>query len=295
MSGEVNLIGGEYIGGIPLESIAVLKQSPNVKIVSGEGGSTFVIGVNFTKPPFNDKLVRQAINYAIDRKVIAEQLFTGNATPAKGVFPPNVRYMTYPHPELYAYDPVKSKDLLKQAGWEAGSDGILQKNGVKFETELLVDAEAFPQSKSMSEVVQAQLHEVGIDVKLRLVDYGAWSDALRSSNYGMSTWVTYGPPYDPQTGLGYLFNYSLLEMSDDGTIYGDPELDKLREAAFKTTTEEERQAAFNKVWKYMDEQAGCIPIVYSVRLYAIDNSVQNFKPGSTEYWLDLTQVTIKAK
>ena len=295
LSGEVNLIGGEYVGGISLESIPVLKQSPNVQIVTGEGGSTFVIGMNFTKPPFNDKNVRQAISYAIDRKVIAEQLFSGYATEAKGVFPPSVPYMSYPHPELYAYSPDKSKELLTQAGWVAGSDGIVEKDGAKFETELLVDAEAYPQSKSMSEVIQAQLREVGIDVKLRLVDYGAWSDALRSSNYGMSTWVTYGPPYDPQTGLGYLFNYSLLELSDDGTIFGDPELDALREAAFKTTTEEERQAAFNKVWEFMDLNAGCVPVVYSVRLYAVDNRAQNFKLGSTEYWLDLNQVTMGAK
>lgn len=295
LSGEVNLIGGEYVGGIPLESIPVLKQSPNVQIVTGEGGSTFVIGMNFTKPPFNDKNVRQAISYAIDRKVIAEQLFSGYATDAKGVFPPSVPYMSYPYPELYAYSPDKSKELLTQAGWVAGSDGIVEKDGAKFETELLVDAEAYPQSKSMSEVIQAQLREVGIDVKLRLVDYGAWSDALRSSNYGMSTWVTYGPPYDPQTGLGYLFNYSLLELSDDGTIFGDPELDALREAAFKTTTEEERQAAFNKVWEFMDLNAGCVPVVYSVRLYAVDNRVQNFKLGSTEYWLDLNQVIMGAK
>jgi nickel ABC transporter nickel/metallophore binding protein len=295
LSGEVNLIGGEYVGGIPLESLPVLKQNPNVSIVTGEGGSTYVIGVNFTKPPFNDELVRQAVNYAIDRTILAEQLFAGYATPANGVFPPNVPYMSFPHPELYAYDPAKAKELLTQAGWVAGSDGILVKDGVKFETELLVDAEAFPQSKSLSEVVQAQLHEVGIDVKLRLVDYGAWSDALRSSTYGMSTWVTYGPPYDPQTGLGYLFNYSLLEMSDDGTIFGDPELDVLREAAFRTTTEEERQAAFDKVWEFMDVHAGCIPMVYSVRLYAIDNRVKGFKLGSTEYWLDLNQVTMEAE
>ena len=295
LSGEVNLIGGEYVGGIPLESIPVLKQNPNVRIVTGEGGSTFAIGMNFTKPPFNDKTVRQAISYAVDRKIIAEQLFSGYATEAKGVFPPSVRYMSYPHPELYAYAPDKAKDLLAQAGWVAGSDGIVEKDGVKFETELLVDAEAYPQSKSMSEVIQAQLREVGIDVKLRLVDYGAWSDALRSSNYGMATWVTYGPPYDPQTGLGYLFNYSLLEMSDDGTIFGDPELDALREAAFRTTTEEERQAAFNKVWDFMDLNMGSVPVVYSVRLYAVDSRVQGFKLGSTEYWLDLNQVTMGTK
>ena len=295
LSGEVNLIGGEYVGGIPLESIPVLKQNPNVRIVTGEGGSTFAIGMNFTKPPFNDKTVRQAISYAVDRKIIAEQLFSGYATEAKGVFPPSVRYMSYPHPELYAYAPDKAKDLLAQAGWVAGSDGIVEKDGVKFETELLVDAEAYPQSKSMSEVIQAQLREVGIDVKLRLVDYGTWSDALRSSNYGMATWVTYGPPYDPQTGLGYLFNYSLLEMSDDGTIFGDPELDALREAAFRTTTEEERQAAFNKVWDFMDLNMGSVPVVFSVRLYAVDGRVQGFKLGSTEYWLDLNQVTMGTK
>ena len=295
LSGEVNLIGGEYVGGIPLESIPVLKQNPNVRIVTGEGGSTFAIGMNFTKPPFNDKTVRQAISYAVDRKIIAEQLFSGYATEAKGVFPPSVRYMSYPHPELYAYAPDKAKDLLAQAGWVAGSDGIVEKDGAKFETELLVDAEAYPQSKSMSEVIQAQLREVGIDVKLRLVDYGTWSDALRSSNYGMASWVTYGPPYDPQTGLGYLFNYSLLEMSDDGTIFGDPELDALREAAFRTTTEEERQAAFNKVWDFMDLNMGSVPVVYSVRLYAVDSRVQGFKLGSTEYWLDLNQVTMGTK
>jgi nickel ABC transporter nickel/metallophore binding protein len=292
LSGEVNLIGGEYVGGIPLESIAVLKEDPNVQLVTGEGGSTFVIGMNFTKAPFDDQNVRQAINYAIDRNSIAEQLFMGYATPAIGVFPLTVPYMTSQHPELYVYDTAKATELLTNAGWVAGNDGILEKDGVKFETELLVDAEAFPQSKSMSEVVQAQLHEVGIDVKLRLVDYGAWSDALRSGNYGMSTWVTYGPPYDPNAGLGYLFNYSLLELGDDGTIFGDPELDVLREAAFRTITEEERIAAFDKVWEYIDLHSGCVPIVYSVRIYAITNNVQNFTLSSTEYWLDLNTVTM---
>lgn len=295
LSGEVGLIGGDYIGGIPLESIPLLKQNPNVNVVTGQGGSTYVIGMNFLKPPFNDENIRRAVNYAIDRNIIAEKLFSGLVTPAQGVFPPSVPYVTYKNPQLYTYALDKAKDLLKQAGWKTGNDGILEKDGKKFETEYIVDGGAFPQSKSLAEVVQAQLREVGIDVKIRLVDYGAWSAAIQQADYGLSTWLTYGPPYDPQSGVSMLFRYAILGAGDDGTVYGDPTLDSLEDTTLRTTTEEDRQAAFDKIWEYMDVHSVCAPIVFSVRTFAVDSHVKGFNLPTTEYALDLNTISIEAK
>lgn len=295
LSGEVNLIGGDYIGGIPIESIPLLKQNPNVNVVTGQGGSTYIIGMNFLKPPFNDENIRRAINYAIDRNIIAEKLFNGLVTPAQGIYPPSVRYVTYKNPQLYTYEPDKAKDLLKQAGWEAGSDGILVKDGQKFEVEYVVDGGAFPQSKSLAEVVQAQLREVGIDAKIRLVDYGGWSAAIQEANYGLSTWLTYGPPYDPQSGVNMLFRYANIGAGDDGTVYGDPTLDAYTDIALRTTTEEERQAAFDKIWEYMDTHSVSAPVVFSLRTFAVDNRVQGFNLPTTEYALDLNTISMEAK
>jgi len=129
LSKEVDMIGGEYLGGIPIESIAMLQSNPDVEVIIAEGTTTYLIRLNYLKAPFNSAKVRQALNYAIDRNALSSQVFRNLATPAKGFFPPNIPYINYPKPELYTHQPEQAKKLLEEAGWQVGNNGIRAKDG----------------------------------------------------------------------------------------------------------------------------------------------------------------------
>ncbi|HIC43322.1 MAG TPA: hypothetical protein EYO73_03235, partial [Sulfurimonas sp.] len=293
LSGEVNLIGGEYLGGISLESIPVLERNEDVQVVTGVGSTSYWVMMNYHRSPFDDVKVRQAINHAIDRETISTKLFRGLAAPAHGVFSPNIPYVTQPRPELYDLNLDQSQALLAEAGWTPGADGILEKDGQPFEVSMLVDADVFPQAKSIAEVMQGTLGELGIDMEIRLMDFGGWSEALQNGDYDMATNISWGAPYDPHSSLSGMFTGGYL--GTEGTIYADPVLDEMIADVVGIRDEDERQAGYDAIWTYMDENAAVAPIVYSLRVYALDGTVDGWNLPGTEYDLDLNNVSIVAR
>lgn len=291
LSGEVDVIGGDYLAPIGLESIPVLEADPNVHMLSGPGDITYFVQLNYKKAPTDDPLVRQAINVAIDRPIIAETLFQGKVLPAASLFPPVVPYSGGTDPVYYTYDLTRAESLFAQAGWTKGSDGIYEKDGQPLTLSLVVDSTYFPQATSMATVLQEQLSQAGIKVEIRLTDYGGWSDALQNGDYHMATSMTWGAPYDPHSSLTGMF-YS-GHMNLEGIPYSDFTLDDMIDQVISTQDEALRQERYTAIWNYLGEQGAVVPIVHTYRLYAISNNVEGFKLAPTEYELDLTGVTIK--
>jgi nickel ABC transporter nickel/metallophore binding protein len=291
LSGEVDVIGGDYLGPIGLESIPVLEADPNIHMLSGPGDITYFVQLNYKKAPTDDPLVRKAINVAIDRQIIADTLFQGKVLAASSLFPPVVPYSIGTDPVYYTYDPTRAESLLAEAGWTKGSDGIMQKDGQPLKLSLVVDSTYFPQATSLATVLQDQLSKAGMQVDIRLTDYGGWSDALQNGDYAMATSMTWGAPYDPHSSLTGMF-YS-GHMNLEGIPYSDDTLDNMIDEVISTQDEGLRQERYTAIWNYLGEQGAVVPIVHTYRLYAISNRVEGFKLAPTEYELDLTDVTIK--
>ncbi len=293
-SGEVTLIGGESIGGISLESIPTLKSNPEVKVLTAQGSTTYFIQINYDRPPLNDVRVRQALNYGINREAISSKVFNGLATPAKGIFAPNIPYVAYTEPQLYTYNPQQAKTLLANAGWKPGNNGMLEKNGKPLQLTMVIDADSFPQAKSMAEVVQAELRDIGIGIDIRLLDSGGWSNALMKRDFELAINLTWGSPYDPHLSLKQQF-YSSNKTAEHGGVYANPKLDKLIDNVLVTTTEKERQTLYTEIQKFIDENAAVVPVVYSNRVYALSKNVAGFNLAGTEYELNFEGVTINGQ
>lgn len=291
LSGEVDLIGGEYVGGISLESLPVLRRNPNVKVFTEPGTTSYFLQMDTTRAPFDDVRVRQALNHAIDRAAISERLFGGVATPAQGVFPATVPYVEASGSDLYAYDPERARALLAEAGYSAGPDGVLAKDGAPLDLTLIVNTAMFPQAGSVAQVLQAQLKEVGVSVRPRLVDDSGWLDAYSNRSYDLLMNITWGSPYDPHSSLSGVFS----SASSATVAYTDPTLDGLIEQALSATDETERAAVYRQIWARLDEQAAVAPIVSSSRVYALRAGVEGFTMAGTEYELNLQGVTIRSR
>jgi nickel ABC transporter nickel/metallophore binding protein len=292
LSGEVHLIGGEYIGSIPLESVPVLRDNSDVTLLTGPGTTSYVLQMNFRRPPFDDAKVREAINHAINREGIAKQVFSGLATPATSIFPAQIPYVSSTNPENSTFDSEQAKALLAEAGWTPGSDGLLSKDGKPFAVKMVADSAVFPQVKSMAEVLQANLKEIGIDLKVEMVEYEAWHTAVDSDQYEITIQLTWGAPYDPQSSLIYWFKTGY--SSANSQMYNSPELDAMLDTINGEKDATARQAAYDKLWRYLEENHASAPLVYSQRIYALSKQVSGFDLAGTEYELALQNVTISA-
>jgi len=281
LSGDIHAIGGEYLGSIPLESLAALDANDEVTLLRAGGVTSFHIAPNHGKPPFDDLRLRQAINHAIDRQGIVDALFGGRAEVATGLLPGIVPYVTRTTVDAYSYDPEQARALLAEAGWQANADGLLEKDGQPLELTLVVDQSRLPQTASMATAIQAQLKEVGIALTLNLYDYSGWLDAFYAKEYDLIMRFSWGTPYDPHTLLAGAFYTD--DSAESTTSYTSPALDALIDAALTTTDERERQAIYDQIWQHLDAEAAVMPLVYPDRIYAVRKEVQGFRMGGTEY------------
>jgi peptide/nickel transport system substrate-binding protein len=150
----------EVIKGASVEKIYVNFADPS-KEVNGEKSSPQ------SKSPFwQDKNVRQALALAIDRKAMAENLYgaAGNAT--------NTIIPTIWEGLPWQYDPKQANTLLDAAGWKMGSDGIREKDGVKFSITFRTSVNAVRDKES--QLIKNNLKAIGISVDLRPVDSGVF-------------------------------------------------------------------------------------------------------------------------
>ncbi|MBI4642034.1 MAG: ABC transporter substrate-binding protein [Candidatus Tectomicrobia bacterium] len=140
------------------------------------------IGFHNQKWPWTDKRVRQAVNHAIDNQAIVKHLLHDKAYPAKGFIPPTLAGYN-PNLEGYRYDPERAKQLLVEAGFKPGSDGILVNNeGRRFEVEILTTNHSAWGLPAV-EAVQTYLKKVGIGLKPQLMEGSVLGDKVREGDY----------------------------------------------------------------------------------------------------------------
>ena len=205
---------------------------------------TNYLSFNHEKWPFKgNKTLRQAFNYAVDRKAICEVLREGVPYPAAGILPKGIQAYD-PDLEGYHYDPEKAKELLAKAGYPGGKGlGTI---------ELWYNTDE-GHEKDLIEV-QGNLREIGVDVTLTNMDWGTYLDATKEGEaaFFRSGWVADLP--DPDN-----FLYILLDSKNIGqgnySRYDNPEFNSLVEKARELTNMEERIPLYQKAERIAVEDA----------------------------------------
>ncbi len=246
------------------------------------------MGLNPSFKPFSDKRVRQAINHAIDTKLIIEKLVKDKAYRATSWLPlSSPAYDKSLQP--YAYDPEKAKKLLAEAGYA---------NGFEFEwTTSQNESWGLP----IVEAIIPYLSRVGIKVKPKLVEAAVLGDVIPKGEYQAYIWSNASGP-DPAASLKCFYSKT-PRTACNYTGFSNPDFDKLIDDAGQTDDPARRIELLKKANAILYEEAPVWFFNYNKAVMAYQPWVKGLQPNATELthqygedlWVDETSPLANAK
>ncbi len=233
------------------------------------------MGFNLQNPMFSDRRVRQALAYAVNKEELIDGILLGLGKEATGPFKPGT-WQYNPDVKRYPYDPKKARELLAEAGWrDTDGDGILDKGGKPFEFELLTNQGNEVRAKT-AEIVQRRLAEVGISVKIRIIEWAAFIKEFINKRRFDAVVLGWTIPMDPD--LYDVWHSSKTGPNDLNFIsYKNDEVDVLLERGRSTFDRSERKRSYDRIQELLAEDQpylflyvpDALPI-FNARIHGID-------------------------
>lgn len=254
---------GEIDMTIAVDAADVQNVEANSDLLALEKTSVAVeyLGLNCAKEPFDNKLVREAINCAIDKQSVIDVVLEGRGMAANSVINVNIPGWSEDI-ESYTYDPEKAKELLKEAGYENG-----------FSTTLFTSGDV---RNREAQLIQAQLKEIGIEVDIQLYEWGAFLDSINNGEHDMflSSWSN--ATMDPDASTFPLFHSANFGATGNRAFYSNPDVDALIESAQAESDNAKRMDLYKQIQTKLNEDAPWAPIFYGTTCTGVRKDLMGF-------------------
>lgn len=241
------------------------------------GFSYTYMGFNMRRKPFDEKKVRQAISYAINQQEIVKGVLLGQGMPAHGPYRPDLWYSN-PNVKPYPYNPNKAKKLLAEVGYkDHDGDGILDRDGQPFKAEIITN-QGNELRKKTAEIIQRRLHEIGIDISIRIVEWSAFlTRFINTRNFDL---VILGWGLSPEPD-----QYTMWHSSQTGPTqfnfvsYKNARVDTILEEGRRTLDRDKRAALYRELQAILAEDAPYVWLYIPYSLQLISKKVHGIKPA----------------
>jgi dipeptide transport system substrate-binding protein len=246
-----------------------IKKNPDLKVLDQPGLNVGYLAFNTTKKPFDDKRVRQAINYAVNKAAILEAVYPGVGIAAKNPIPPSL-WSYNDDVKDYPYDPAKAKQLLAEAGLANG-----------FETDLWwmpVQRPYNPNAKRIAELMQADLEKVGVKAKLVSFEWGEYRKRAQAGEHQMAELGWTGDNGDPDNFMYVLLGCAAAKPGGSNIAkWCYKPFDDLLVQAKRTPDVARRTALYKQAQVIFKEEAPWLTIAHAVQNAPVRKEVQNYK------------------
>ncbi len=233
------------------------------------------MGYNLRDELFREKEIRQAINYAVDKEEIIDAVMRGLATKATGPYPPNM-WAHNPDVQEYGYNPEKADRLLKSKGWRKNKDtGIREKNGEAFSFTLMTN-QGNTERKLISEIIQQQLGDIGIEVNVRVQEWSSFINQYIDKREFDAVILGWSITLDPD-------QYSIWHSSqkEEGMQnfagYSNSRVDELIEKGRRTFDKEKRKKIYREKHRILQDEQPYMFLYYPDSRVVVDNRFKNIK------------------
>ncbi|QSQ08608.1 putative D,D-dipeptide-binding periplasmic protein DdpA [Koleobacter methoxysyntrophicus] len=256
----------DIVHTLPFEDLRALKNNPKIEVITTPSFQNMLGLLNTEKPPLDNKLVRQAISYAVPYKDIVQHVMSGFAEQSRGPIPRNL----WGHKEdlfQYEHNLEKAKELLKKAGYE---------NGFKL---LLTYTSGDENERKSAELLKAELKKLNIDLEIRGMPWDAQWEMAKATNPKDRQDILlfyWWPDYaDPFSYLNSLF-HSEDEIVFNLSYWKNEEFDRLIDEANRISGADREEAIrlYGKAQEILVEEA---PAVFFFDQMFGRAKLQNFK------------------
>ena len=235
------------------------------------------LGYNLQKPLFADKRVRQAISHMINREEIIQGVLLGLGQVATGPYKPGT-WAQNDRVKKYPYDPQRARELLAEAGWkDTNGDGILDKDGQPFSFEIITNQGNDVRSKC-AEIIQRRLAEVGIIVKIRVIEWAAFVNDFINKRKFDATLLGWTIPLDPD--IYDVWHSSKTAPEELNFVsYKNKEVDELLEKGRSTFNQEARKKCYDRIQEILAEEQPYAFLYAPDALPIIDARIRGVEPA----------------
>lgn len=244
-------------------------------------------GHNNRNSLFADKQVRQALAYAVDKESIVRDVHKDAASVGAGPIAPSNGNWANPNIVQYSYNPEKAKQLLAEAGWVAGSDGILVKDGKPFSFSVIIGT-GDEIMRNQAVLIQKWFKDVGIDLKLEFLDWSVMNDRLDNREYE-AMMLSMTPSPDPDQ---YNFWHSTaIDSGFNDWCYSNEQVDELLEQGRRETDPAKRKAIYDQVQAILAEDVAAVFLYHPKVLSGLSNDFTGMTEGPAGQYPLLYKVT----
>jgi len=251
-----------------------MKQDPALALQQKEGLNIGYIAFNVEKKPFDDKRVRQALNYATNKEAILKAVYQGNGKVAKNPIPP-ILWGYNDAVQDYPYDPAKAKELLAQAGHPNGFDVDLWY--------LPVTRPYNPDGKRMAELIQADWAKVGVRAKLVTYEWAEYRKRAKGGEHQVVMFGWSGDNGDPDNFFVPLLGCEAVKGGGNNARWCNKAFEDLVIKAAQTPKQADRAKLYEQAQVIVHDEAPWIPIAHSVRFDALRKEVRGYKMDATAH------------
>ena len=255
----------DVVDRLPFEEEPAIKGNPDLTWMPVVGVESQYIGFQCEKPPFNDKRVRQALNYATDKETVIKELLLGNGKVADAPMAPGI--FAYAAQEPYGYDLDKAKSLLNEAGVQPGSAEIIVLKGL------------YTKGLEVAQAIAAQWQKLGFNVSVNDMEVARTREVRAAGTFDsfFAGWVTMSRDADFALWRNFHSTTTGRFVNVSQTRYSNPEVDKLLEKGQTSIKDEDRAKAYADAQKLIWDDAPWVFLYYTVNAYGVRKRVQGFR------------------
>mgnify|MGYP006288292467 CR=1 FL=1 len=259
---ELQSGGVELIQSVPAARYETVRNLPNATLKPVVSGCRQVLWPNHNDPRFEDKRVRQALNYGVDWGLVSDAFYKGTVPRMViNVNPPWLNEDLEPYP----YDPDKAKSLMEEAGWSLNSDGIYEKDGVVMDFDVMTYYEATSERVEILTAILGMLEEIGIKGHANPTERSVAIAKMDAHDFGPMLFMASCSSFEGEGDIHDLYGSSVTNYGE----YKNAEFDAILDELGQTFDPEKRAELLDDAQEIAYEDAAQVwlfnlPFAYGV-------------------------------
>ena len=255
----------DLIANVPPHETARLKANSNLRLEEVRSARIIFLLLDPAHKPLDNKLVRQAIHFAIDKDALVKYVLDGKAHRLDGILGPH-GFGEDPSFKPYSYDPQKAKELLAAAGFANG-----------FEIDFYTSTGRYTKDREIAQAIAGQLAKIGIRTRFHTPEWGIFNDLHRSGKCPVC-FRGRGTVVDPDDFFNEYFESGVSKRLS----YSNPKFDRLLQQQRQIFDLEKREPILQAAIKILLDDAPIVPLYNPIDIYAVKRRLV-WKPSAKDY------------